>query len=113
MVFLMCFIISALFSSFFYAIDLRYFALFPLAFFLFIVIHSLKNLHPKVEVDEIRYKYSLLLIWILVMVGFSGLLFFIGISEIRVYLCLLVLNLFLLIGSYVFNYADGKKIFES
>jgi hypothetical protein len=47
------------------------------------------------------------------MVGLSGLLFFVGISEINVYLCLLVLNLFLWIGSYVFAYADGKKIFET
>jgi hypothetical protein len=64
------------------------------------------------EIAEMRYQQSLFFIWILIMVGLSGLLFFIGISEIVVYLCLLFLNLFLLLGSYVFSYADGKKIFE-
>jgi hypothetical protein len=68
---------------------------------------------PKLEMGEMRYKYSLFFIWVLIMVGFSGLLFFIGVGEIMVYLCLLALNLFLWIGSYVFGYADGKRIFES
>lgn len=72
----------------------------------------MRNVFSKVKIDEMWYQHSLLLIRILIMVGFSGLLFFIGISEIAVYLCLLFLNLFLLISSYVFAYADGKKIFE-
>jgi hypothetical protein len=113
MVFFLCFIISALFGVFFYAIELRYFTLFPLAFFLFMVIHGMRHTLPKLEVDEVWYKYSLLIIWILIMVGLSGVLFFIGINEITVYLCLFFLNIFLRIGSYVFQYADGKRIFES
>ena len=112
MVFILCFIISALFSVFFYAIDLWYFGLFPLAFFLFILIHGMRNAVPKLDIGVVWYEYSLLLIWVLILVGMSGLLFFIGIEEITVYLCLLALNLFLWIGSYVFSYADGKKIFE-
>ena len=98
---------------FFYAIDIRYFGLFPLAFFLFVLIHGMRTSLPKVEVNEMRYKYSLLLIRILIMVGLSGVLFFIRIDELIVYLCLFALNVFLWIGSYVFSYADGKRIFES
>jgi hypothetical protein len=113
MVFFLCFIISALFAVFFYAIDLRYFGLFPLAFFLFMLVHGMKHTLPRLEVDEVWYKYSLLIIWILIMVGLSGLLFFIGIGEIIVYLCLFFFNIFLWVGSYVFRYADGKRIFES
>ncbi|MDR0369048.1 MAG: hypothetical protein LBH96_00490 [Candidatus Peribacteria bacterium] len=64
------------------------------------------------KVDKVRYNYSLILIWILVMFGLSGLLFFVGIEEIYVYLSLLFLNIFLWIGSFVFSYEDGKTIFE-
>ncbi|MDR2189759.1 MAG: hypothetical protein LBP53_00775 [Candidatus Peribacteria bacterium] len=112
MVFLICLLVSLLFACFFYAIDLWYFMLFPLTFFLFMLTHGTRKVFSKIEIDKIRYQHSLLFIWIVIMIGFSGLLFFIGISEISVYLCLLLLNLFLLMGSYVFAYADGKNIFE-
>ncbi|MDR2415531.1 MAG: hypothetical protein LBD75_02745 [Candidatus Peribacteria bacterium] len=112
MVFLICFLVSALFACFFYAIEVWYLGIFPLIFFLFLFTHGAKKIFSKVEIDEMWYQHSLLLIRILIMVGLSGLLFFIGITEIAVYLCLLFLNLFLLIGSYVFAYTDGKKIFE-
>ena len=112
MVFFVCFFICILFALFFYAIDLWYFGIFPLAFFVFMLAHSFQNVFSNVKVDEVWYKYSLLLIWILIMFWFSGLLFFVGIHEITIYLSLFVLNLFLWIGSYVFGYADGKRIFE-
>ena len=112
MVFLLCFLICALFATFFYAIDLWYFGIFPLAFFVFMMTQSFQNSFSNVKVDEVWYKYSLLLIWFLVMMGLAGLLFFVKIDEIVVYLGLLFLNLFLRMGSYVFGYTDGKKIFE-
>ena len=77
------------------------------------LIHGMKDTLPKLEMHEVRYKYSLLLIRILIMVGISGMLFFIGIQELVVYLCLFILNLFLRVGSYAFSYTDGKRIFES
>jgi len=46
------------------------------------------------------------------MIGISGLLFFVGIKEIHVFLSLLVLNIFLRIAAHVFDYQDGKELFE-
>ncbi|MDR0282094.1 MAG: hypothetical protein LBI53_01895 [Candidatus Peribacteria bacterium] len=66
----------------------------------------------KVDIDKMWYTYSLMLIWLLIMFGLAGLLFFVGIGEISTYLTLLLLNLFLRIGSYVFDYKDGKEIFQ-
>ncbi|MDR2540757.1 MAG: hypothetical protein LBD11_03030 [Candidatus Peribacteria bacterium] len=112
MVFLLCSIVCVVFALFFYAIDMWYFGIFPLAFLIFMGVQGVQRLSPTLKIDEVWYKYSLSLIWMLILVGLSGLLFFIGINEIIVYLCLLFLNLFLLIGSYVFDYSDGKKVFE-
>ncbi|MDR0607996.1 MAG: hypothetical protein LBG52_06760 [Candidatus Peribacteria bacterium] len=112
MVFLLCCIVCAVFSLFFYAIDMWYFGILPLFFLVFMGVQGVQTHTPTFKIDEVWYKYSLVLIWLLILVGLSGVLFFIGISEIVVYLCLLFLNIFLLIGSYVFDYTDGKRVFE-
>lgn len=112
MVFFLSLFMSILFSFFFYLIDLWYLAFFPIAFFIFVALHSFRWNFSFMKVDQVRYNYSLILIWILVMFWLSGLLFFVGIEEIYVYLSLLFLNVFLWIWSFVFSYKDGKAIFE-
>lgn len=101
-----------LFSAFFYLIWLRYLALLPIAVFVFMLSHWLKNIFTWIRIEILREKRSLILIWLVTMIGISWILFFIGIKEISVYLALLMFNIFLLFGSHVFRYDDWKLIFE-
>ena len=112
MVFLIIFFMLALFSVFFYLIWLRYLAFLPIAVLIFMLSHSLKNIFKGVQIEKLFEKWSLILIWLVTMIWLSWILFFIWIKEISVYLDLLILNLFLRIWSYVFEYNDGKLLFE-
>lgn len=112
MVLVITFFMLALFSTFFYMIDMWYLALLPLAVFVFMLSHGIKNIFKWVSLDILREKWSLILIWLLTMIGLSWILFFIWIQEISVYLILLILNIFLWLWSHVFRYEDGKLIFE-
>ena len=102
----------ALFSTFFYLIGLWYLALLPLAVLVFMLSHGIKNVFTWVKLEILREKWSLILIWLITMIGLSWILFFIWIKEISVYLSLLILNILLMFGSHVFRYEDGKLIFE-
>ena len=112
MVFLIIFFMLALFSVFFYLIWLRYLAFLPIAVLIFMLSHSLKNIFKGVQIEKLFEKWSLILIWLVTMIWLSWILFFIWIKEISVYLDLLIFNLFLRIWSYVFEYNDGKLLFE-
>lgn len=112
MVFLTIFFMLALFSAFFYLIGLRYLSFLPIAVLIFMLSHSLKNVFKWVQIEKLFEKWSLILIWLVTMIWLSGILFFIWIKEISVYLDLLIFNLFLRIWSYVFEYKDGKLLFE-
>lgn len=112
MVFLISLFMLVLFSAFFYLIWLRYLALLPIAVFVFMLSHWLKNIFTWIRIEILREKRSLILIWLVTMIGISWILFFIGIKEISVYLALLMFNIFLLFGSHVFRYDDWKLIFE-
>ena len=112
MVFLITFFMFALFSTFFYLIGLWYLALLPLAVLVFMLSHGIKNIFTWVKLEIIREKWSLILIWLITMIGLSWILFFVWIKEISVYMSLLVLNILLMFGSYIFDYEDGKLIFE-
>lgn len=102
----------ALFSTFFYLIWLWYLALLPLAVFVFMLSHGIKNIFTGIKIEVLREKWSLILIWLVTMIGLSWILFFVGIKEISVYLILLAINIFLRLWSYLFNYDDGKLVFE-
>lgn len=102
----------ALFSTFFYLIWLWYLALLPIAVFVFMLSHWIKNIFTWIKIEILREKWSLILIWLVTMIGLSWILFFVGIKEISVYLILLAINIFLWLWSYVFNYEDGKLVFE-
>lgn len=112
MVFLITFFMFALFSTFFYLIGLWYLALLPLAVLIFMLSHGIKNIFTWIKVEILREKWSLILIWLITMIGISWILFFVWIKEISVYMALLILNTVLLFGSHVFSYDDGKLIFE-
>ena len=112
MVFLITFFMLVLFSAFFYLIDLRYLALLPIAVFVFMLSHWLKNIFTWIKVEILWEKWSLILIWLITMIGISWILFFIWIKEISVYLTLLIFNIFLRFWSHIFGYEDGKLIFE-
>jgi len=102
----------ALFSTFFYLIGLRYLALLPLAVLVFMLSHGIKNVFSWIKLEILWEKWSLILIWLITMIGISWILFFIWIREISVYMSLLMLNILLIFGSRIFDYEDGKLIFE-
>ena len=112
MVFLVTFFMFALFSTFFYLIGLWYLALLPLAAFVFMLSHWIKNVFTGIKLEILREKWSLILIWLITMIGLSWILFFIWIKEISVYIALLVLNASLMFASQIFDYEDWKLIFE-
>ena len=102
----------ALFSTFFYLIGLWYLALLPLAVLIFMLSHGIKNIFTWIKLEILWEKWSLILIWLITMIGLSWILFFVWIKEISVYMSLLMLNIFLMFGSHIFDYEDGKLIFE-
>ena len=102
----------ALFSTFFYLIGLWYLALLPLAVLIFMLSHGIKNVFSWIKLEILREKWSLIVIRLITMIGISWILFFIWIKEISVYLSLLILNIVLMFGSRIFDYEDGKLIFE-
>ena len=112
MVFLVIFFMFALFSTFFYLIWLWYLALLPLAVLIFMLSHGIKNIFTGIKLEILREKRSLILIWLITMIWISWILFFIWIKEISVYMSLLMLNILLMFGSRIFDYEDGKLIFE-
>lgn len=112
MVFLITFFMFALFSTFFYMIWLRYLALLPLAVLIFMLSHWIRNIFSGIKLEILREKRSLILIWMITMIGLSWILFFIWIKEISVYLALIFLNIIMMFGSHIFDYEDWKLIFE-
>ncbi|GHW02330.1 hypothetical protein AGMMS50249_1160 [candidate division SR1 bacterium] len=109
---LFSFLMSLIFIAFFYAINLWYFGIFPLAFIIFLLTRYSKDVFSSNSFKPDWYQYSLIGVWFLIMIGLSGILFFIGIDEITVYLSLLILNIFLFLVSYIIPYQDGKRLFE-
>ena len=101
-----------LFSTFFYLIWLWYLGLLPLAVFIFMLAHWFKNVFNWVNLEFLWEKWSLILIRLLTMIWISWILFFVWLQEISVYLVLLVLNIFLWMGSHIFRYNDWQLIFE-
>ena len=101
-----------LFSTFFYLIGLWYLALLPLAVLVFMLSHGIRNVFTWVKLEILREKWSLILIWLITMIGLSWILFFVWIKEISVYLSLLILNVLLVFASHILDYEDGKLIFE-
>jgi len=102
----------ALFSTFFYLIGLWYLGLLPLAVLIFMLSHGIKNVFTWIKFEILREKWSLILIWLITMIGISWILFFIWIKEISVYMSLLILNIILMFASRILDYEDGKLIFE-
>lgn len=112
MVFLIIFFMFTLFSTFFYLIWLWYLALLPLAVVVFMLSHGIKNIFTWIKLEILWEKWSLIVIWLITMIGLSWILFFVWIKEISVYMLLLILNIILIFGSRIFDYEDGKLVFE-
>lgn len=112
MVFLILFFMFTLFSVFFYLIWLWYLALLPLAVVVFMLSHGIKNIFTWIKLELLREKWSLVVIWLITMIGLSWILFFVWIKEISVYMSLLILNILLIFGSRILDYEDGKLVFE-
>ena len=101
-----------LFSAFFYLIWLWYLALLPIAVFIFMLSHWIKNVFTWIKLEILWEKRSLILIWLVTMIWISWILFFIWVKEISVYLTLLILNTLVWFWSHIFKYEDGKLVFE-
>ncbi len=104
--------ISAVFSFFFFAIDIWYFALIPMIFALASLFFNFKRLNFTFQLQGDLSQYSLYGIWAILMIGFSGVLFFLGFEEYLVFLIMIGLNMVLWISSFIIPYDDGKKLFE-
>lgn len=100
------------FMLFFYGIGLRYLAFIPLLFlgFFFWYYGAMNTL--KITWTDILQKYSLYVAWIVIMAGLVGVLNFFGMDLVNTALGLLSLNLALWIASQLFNYQDGKSVFQ-
>ncbi len=100
------------FMLFFYGIGLWYLAFIPLLFlgFFFWYYGAMNTL--KITWTDILQKYSLYVAWIVIMAGLIGVLNFFGMDLVNTALGLLSLNLALWIASQLFNYQDGKSVFQ-
>lgn len=100
------------FMLFFYGIGIRYLAFIPLLFlwFFFWYYGAMNTL--KITWTDILQKYSLYVAWIIIMAGLVGVLNFFGMDLVNTALWLLSLNLALRIASQLFNYQDGKSVFQ-
>ncbi|MFA5748200.1 MAG: hypothetical protein WC872_03770 [Candidatus Absconditabacterales bacterium] len=66
----------------------------------------------KIKSSEILQRYSLYIAWIIILTGLLGLFNFFGIGLLYICLSLISINLLLRIGSYLFEYQDGKSVFQ-
>lgn len=112
MVFFIILFMLSLFSYFFYEIWTRYFSILPIAVFIFMLSHWVKNVFTWINFNFLQEKRSLILIWLLTMIWLSWILFFVWLEEISVFILLLIFNIFLWFVSYMFFYNDWKMIFE-
>lgn len=113
MVVFLTLLVSSLFSLFFFAIDLRYFSLFPLLISCLTIFYNFKDFN--VDLHFIKWgfsKYNLYFIRCFLMIGLSGMLSCLWVDEITVFLSLIAWNIFLRILSYFIEYQDGKLLFE-
>jgi len=100
------------FVLFFYGIGLRYLAFIPLLFLGLFFWYYGATKTIKTTWTEVLQKYSLYFAWIIIMAGLVGVFNFFGMDLINSALWLLSLNLLLRIASQLFNYQDGKSVFQ-
>ncbi|MCX6823554.1 MAG: hypothetical protein NT085_00295 [candidate division SR1 bacterium] len=100
------------FVLFFYGIGLRYLAFIPLIFLAMFFGYYGATKTIKTTGTEVLQKYSLYVAWIIIMAGLVGVFNFFGMDLINSALGLLSLNLLLRIASQLFNYQDGKSVFQ-
>ena len=105
-------LVCGAFISFFSLINLRYFALFPLFFLVFFFSQGFYDFKINLPENEIREKYWLYLLALLVMLGLFWIFVFIGFSNAGAFWTLLFLSSIARGVSYVLNYTDGKHLFK-
>ena len=100
----------SLFIAYFYAIWLWYLWIIPLILCLGFFVFSIGWILKKDRADSLFNEYGLFFAWIIILVGLFLILQFFGAPAISSFLFLLVINILLLLGSYIFKYEDGKIV---
>lgn len=111
MFFLLALIVLVACVLYFYFLGLWFLALIPLVF----LIWSFAYVAIKTPISFSKFelsKYSLHIAWIIVLLAIFWILSFLNIKFPSSLLYMLVWNFLFWIFSYIFNYDDGKKIFQ-
>ncbi len=100
------------FILYFYGIGLWYLGFIPLVFLgIFFAYHGVTKTLTNVSWTIVQ-KYSLYVAWIILLAGFLGVLNFFGVQSLSCCLWILWVSLALWIGSYLWDYQDGKSVFQ-
>jgi len=102
----------SLFIAYFYAIWLRYLWIIPLLLCLAFFVFSIGWLLQKERVNSLFNDYWLFFAWLIILVGLFLILQFFGAPAISSFLFLIIINILLLIWSYIFKYEDGKIVWH-
>ena len=105
-------LVCGVFISFFSLINLRYFALLPLLFSIFFFSQGFYDFKVNLPHNEIREKYWLYFLALLVMLGLFWIFSFLGMSNGVAFWILLFLSSISRGVSYILNYTDGKFLFK-
>lgn len=100
----------SLFVAYFYAIWLWYLWIIPLILCLGFFVFSIGWILKKDRADSLFNEYGLFFAWIIILIGLFLILQFFGAPAISSFLFLIVINILLLFGSYIFKYEDGKIV---
>lgn len=102
----------ALFIAYFYAIWLWYLWIIPLLLCLTFFVFSIGWILQKNKANSLFNEYWLFFAWLIILIGLFLILQFFGAPATSSFLFLLIINISLLIWSYIFKYEDGKIVWH-
>ena len=102
----------SLFIAYFYAIWLWYLWIIPLLLCLAFFVFSIWWLLQKERANSLFNDYWLFFAWLIILIGLFLILQFFWAPAISSFLFLLIINILLLIWSYIFKYEDGKIVWH-
>lgn len=97
---------------YFYSIGVWYVGLLPALFFLFLLGYYTSLVSSAMGYVRDREKYAIYAAWICILAGIAGVLHFLGMEFIIILLWIVGINAVGRLASYVWEYEDGKRIFQ-
>ncbi len=104
-------ILHIFFGAYFVYTGNWYLCFLPIIFLISISTLSNKKLETP-SIKSIYYDNMFVISWFMIMFGFGGLLYFGGVSYMYIIWIMIISNSMLMWLSYIWNYDDGKTIFE-